>query len=205
MKLVNMRATSRMGQAKAELRSFQVAAFAVFLLGGAERPVHTEDAALKAYELAPPRFSWKKHQESIDLEVVRLALRHAAEPQHGSLVHGSIRKGWMLTPAGIAWAESIAGEFEASLPSQARRSSRLATFQAEKERLRQTAAWRKFQAGHWESMSVHDFHLFARVNEYFSRSKYEERIAYLRNACADDSGLTDLIDYLAGRFGAEFK
>jgi len=68
-------------------------------LGGQTRPVDTEDVAIKANELMPDAFSWRKYSQYIDLERVRLALKNAAS---AGFVVGSIRRGWMLTTKGIA-------------------------------------------------------------------------------------------------------
>jgi hypothetical protein len=192
-------------RAQTDLRSYHLAAIAVYLAGGADKAVHTEDAAIKAFELAPHRFSWKKYPEKIDLEAVRVALRHAGEQQYGELVKGSIETGWMLTPAGLAFAEAAASQLEARTTTQARRGSRQAAMDAERERLFQTAAWRKFQQVGLDDISVHDFHSFARVNEYTSRQKYEERIGILRIATQMQPELAALVDALDKRFGGEYR
>ena len=40
----------------------------MYLLGGETRRVDTEDIAVKANELAPGRFAWKKYPDQINLE-----------------------------------------------------------------------------------------------------------------------------------------
>jgi len=190
---------------KTDLNSYHLAAIAVFLVGGATTAIHTEDVAIKAYEVAPHRFSWKRYPDRIDLEAVRVALRHASEPQHGALVAGSIETGWMLTPTGLAWAEKIAPQFEDFVTSQARRGSHQAAMQTERERLLQTNAWRKFRDGNMDEVSIYDFYSFARVNEYTSRAKYEERMSYLRIVSASESGLATLVDYLDKKFHPQFR
>jgi hypothetical protein len=199
-----MKAGQAIRRPKTDLNNYQLAAIAVFLVGRTTTAVHTEDVAIKAYEVAPHRFSWKKYDGRIDLEAVRVALRHASEPQYGALVAGSIETGWMLTPAGLAWAEKIAPQFEHFVTPQARRGSHQAAMQAERERLLQTNAWRKFRDGNIEEVTIHDFHSFARVNEYTSRIKYEERMSYLRMVSAGEPGLTTLVDYLDKKFHPGF-
>jgi hypothetical protein len=71
--------------------------------GGSSRRVDTEDIAVAAYVLAPTFFSWRKYREHIDLDAVRVALRHATERGYGSRVGGSIKAGWHLTARGTAW------------------------------------------------------------------------------------------------------
>ncbi len=130
-----------------------VAVLALAELGGASRRVDTEDAAVRARELAPGAFSWRKYPEQVDLEGVRLALRDAAKPRYGGLVEGSVRSGWSLTPAGVAWVRREG-------PSVRRRLGRtdgprrLDAQRAEtrkraleRGRIRRLAAWRLWRKG----------------------------------------------------------
>ncbi len=74
----------------------------VYQLGGALRHIHLEDVALKAAELSPKAFSWKKYPEHINMEAVRMALKNELGARNRRIV-GSIRDGWMLTPNGLSW------------------------------------------------------------------------------------------------------
>lgn len=93
-----------------DVKSMHIAVHALSLLGGAHQKAHTEDIALKCFELAPDRFRWEKHHFA-DKELVRKALFHASEAKNGALVsgraggeqRGKSRDGWQLTPAGAAW------------------------------------------------------------------------------------------------------
>jgi hypothetical protein len=91
-----------------------IAVYALYLLGGWQKRIHTEDVALKCYELAPSKFSWVKYPQFPDLTPARFALEAAKKPKNGALVKGeSERKrtpsnigGWMLTADGIKWASA---------------------------------------------------------------------------------------------------
>jgi hypothetical protein len=74
--------------------------------GGRGEPVDTEDVAIKAWQLAPKSFCWRKYESQVDISTVRLTLRHAAEGKNGARVGGSMRAGWHLTPAGLRWLEN---------------------------------------------------------------------------------------------------
>jgi hypothetical protein len=74
--------------------------------GGRGDPIDTEDVAIKAWQLAPKSFCWRKYESQVDISTVRLTLRHAAESKNGARVGGSMRAGWHLTPAGLRWLES---------------------------------------------------------------------------------------------------
>jgi len=93
-----------------EIKSLHIAVYALSLLGGAHRKVHTEDIAQKCLEIAPDRFKWEGYNYP-EKELVRKALFHASESRNGALVsgrtgmeqRGKSRDGWQLTPAGAEW------------------------------------------------------------------------------------------------------
>jgi len=86
------------------LTQYEVAAWAIHILGGVNRSVDTEDAAVKCHELARDLFSWRKHKDQINLELVRVSLSDAKKQKNGGLVTGSGREGWRLTTKGLDWA-----------------------------------------------------------------------------------------------------
>ncbi len=96
----------------------QLVVYALYLLGGDSKPVHTEDIALKCFELFPASFSWVKHSQYPDKDIVRVALTDARKESHGALVEGRagqkrglsaktqrhpVEDGWMLTATGVRW------------------------------------------------------------------------------------------------------
>ena len=92
----------------------EIVLYALYLLGGWQKRVHTEDVALKCFELAPTKFSWVKYPEYPDIAPARFALEAAKKQKHGALVKGeSERKktvksigGWMLTANGVQWIQA---------------------------------------------------------------------------------------------------
>ena len=68
--------------------NWETAVYALYLLGGATKSVHTEDVALKCFELAPGSFSWIKHAHLPDKEVTRSSLVDARKDKYGRLVTG---------------------------------------------------------------------------------------------------------------------
>jgi hypothetical protein len=87
-----------------QLAQYEIVTLAVYLLGGDQNAVDTEDAAIKAHQLAPGCFTWRKYPDQINLELVRANLSNAKKPQNGELLLGSGRTGWSLTKAGLKWA-----------------------------------------------------------------------------------------------------
>ncbi|GBC86856.1 hypothetical protein HRbin12_00855 [bacterium HR12] len=122
-------------------------------LGGAERWVDTEDIAVRARDLAPEAFSWRKYPEQIDLDGVRIALHDAAKERCGHLVEGSVRSGWSLTPAGVQWVKRkgasmrrrLAGTGGPGRRDHWRAETRKRAL--ERGRIRRLAAWRLWEAG----------------------------------------------------------
>src|SRR5262245_4834111 len=76
------------------ISQLEVVTLAVFLLGGDEQVVDTEDVAMKVNAIAPGRFSWRKYPEQVNLELVRVFLSDAKKPEFGGLVSGSGARGW---------------------------------------------------------------------------------------------------------------
>jgi hypothetical protein len=101
-----------------------VAIYALELLGGKFQFVHTEDIALKCFELLPDRFSWRKYPQHPDAEPARSALFDAAKEKYGCLVTGDNRmKGWKLTQNGVEYANRVAAEVEMLVGKHGRRAN----------------------------------------------------------------------------------
>jgi hypothetical protein len=96
----------------------ELVVYALAMAGGGLRRIHTEDVALKAHELFPGSFSWTKHPEIPDKDIVRVALTDARKEEFGSLVEGrsGTRRGqtartrrepapdgWRLTESGLGF------------------------------------------------------------------------------------------------------
>lgn len=86
------------------LTNSQVAAVALFLLGGASTRQHQEDVAVKCFELAPRRFGWQKYDYP-DIDRTGIALRDGKKSENGVIIAGDKRIGWILTPDGVDWAK----------------------------------------------------------------------------------------------------
>ncbi|MFH0964103.1 MAG: hypothetical protein V2A58_08825 [Planctomycetota bacterium] len=105
----------------------QLVVYALFLRGGDTRRVHTEDIALKCFELFPASFSWVKYPRYPDKDIVRVALTDARKQSNGALVEGRAGRtrgltartqraplddGWILTTTGIQWIRAHFAELE---------------------------------------------------------------------------------------------
>ena len=59
----------------------EIVTLAVYLLGGESKAIDTEDVAVKANEIAPGRFNWRKYPHQINIENVRTFLSDAKKPK----------------------------------------------------------------------------------------------------------------------------
>lgn len=82
-----------------------IAVLALNALGGARSRIDTEPIAVRCYELAPRRFSWKTRDHPNMYTTVQ-ALIDARRQRNDALVGGGPKIGWLLTPAGVDWIES---------------------------------------------------------------------------------------------------
>jgi hypothetical protein len=134
------------------VRKPHVAVLALADLGGARMWVDTEDIAMRARELAPTAFSWRKYPDQIDLDGVRVALHDAAKPAYGRLVEGSVRTGWSLTLQGVRWVKGSGRTVRSRLVtrSPARRDEqRVETRKRalERGRIRRLVVWQAWTSG----------------------------------------------------------
>jgi hypothetical protein len=88
--------------------------YGLYVAGGATGRVHTEDLALKCWELFPDSFSWTKYPQYPDKDIVRVSLMDARKDRYGAMVSGRVEghtapgvhgdpEGWQLTELGLAW------------------------------------------------------------------------------------------------------
>jgi hypothetical protein len=101
----------------------ELVVYALGLLDGDSKRIHTEDVAVKCHQLFPASFSWTKYPQYPDKDIVRVALTDARKKKYGALVEGRagqkkglsaktkrnpIPDGWILTQGGIAWVRENA-------------------------------------------------------------------------------------------------
>src|SRR5580704_2924829 len=87
-----------------ELSNTELVVIAAFRVGAATQHVDTEDIAVKANEIGPGRFTWKKYSYQINIDTVSKRLWDGRK--RGYLV-GSERDGWLLTETGATLARKF--------------------------------------------------------------------------------------------------
>ncbi len=133
----------------------ELVVYALYLAGGANGRVHTEDVALKCFELFPDAFSWVKHVQFPDKDIVRVALTDARKDKYGALLSGGIeghssqgdpgRDGWILTENGLRWISTNLSRFEDADSAKDRKNHRQTALRTART-LEKTPLYQKFIA-----------------------------------------------------------
>jgi hypothetical protein len=193
-----------------ELKTPELAAWAVYGLGGAQRRIDTEDIAVRLFELAPQRFSWKKYPNQINLELVRVYLSDAKKTVHGELLVGSGKTGWALTQKGLAWVEThraqlLALEAERGLDGR----SRVANVDEsrrnrEARRLRSLDAWQRWSTGD-RSISLDEAREAFRLDSYATPAVQEAKLTRLQGMFEADIELREFLSHLSALLNRNTK
>lgn len=179
-----------------DLSNVEVVVLAVYLLGGDQNSIDTEDIAMKANEIAPGRFTWRKYPDQVDLEPVRKRLSDALSLEHGKLLAGSVAKGWYLTAAGLKWASQNIQRVAAGSAGRKRVDRTLQHRRAnEQVRIRGLSAWAKFTTG--EEVSLREAEAVFRVSEYVQGARREQLVDRGRSLFAEDDELGPFMESMA--------
>ena len=183
-----------------EFSQYEVVTLAVYLLGGAQHPVDTEDVALLAHELTPGRFSWRKYPEYINLERVRVSLSDAKKTE-GGLLSGSGRNGWSLTQKGLAWSQEAARQRAGLATVRQREKAKKAFFdedrrRRERARIFSTSAWERWIAGEKDVQWKEAAQVF-RIDSYVTGNLLELKIMRLVSLFEEDEELCPFLAHIA--------
>jgi hypothetical protein len=181
-----------------EASQAEVVTLAVYRLGGAQRAIDTEDVAVEAHRLAPGRFSWKKHPDQINLELIRVFLSDAKNKNE--LVIGSGRTGWRLTQRGLKWAEQLSEMVGELVSARTRAQSRSGSvdelrWRRERSRIVATHAWQLWISGVRDIPAADAKQVF-RIDSYARGGLREIKITRLRAMFSDDQELAPFLDHL---------
>lgn len=171
-----------------------IVAIAAFLAGATRKPVDMEDIAVKANEIAPGRFAWKKYKDQIDLELIYKHLWDLTKPDKGAYVIGSKNEGWMLTLAGTAFAEkavvTIQGLNLGATKLSAKDKERL---KRDRARMLMEPAYAKISSGRSDEVTRIEAERFFRLDDYVIGEARERKIAQAENAFHDDRQLGPVV------------
>lgn len=173
----------------------ETAVVALLRCGGDRSKIATEDVAVRAGAVAPGLFSWVKYPQLVDKELVRVALSDAKLKKKWAL--GSHKQGWMLTPAGVAFAQANSARIE----DQARAGRQVRDPELERERVRLLAsdAYAHAKREGIDAVTDEEADGFFRLIAYTRGEARQRKIARLENAFGDDAELGALVVALARR------
>jgi hypothetical protein len=97
---------------KLDLANHEIVVLAAYLSGAWYRCADTEDIAVKANEIAPGRFSWRKYKDQINIDTVRKRLWDATKHEKGAYLIGTEKGGWLVTEIGCQFAEANATKLD---------------------------------------------------------------------------------------------
>ena len=173
----------------------EIGVLSVYLLGGESKHIDTEDIAVKANELAPGRFLWRKYKNQINMEVVRKRLSDAKTD--GDLL-GSYSKGWILSEKGLQYAKEHIKELKSSDLSRAPMNKKeMILYHREKERMLASIAYEKVISNESDYITAKEAEDFFRVDDYVTGAARREKLARISNTFGDDPELSLAIKILS--------
>jgi hypothetical protein len=180
----------------------QVVTLAVYLEGGDQKAIDTEDVAVRANALAPGRFTWRKYPDQINLEIVRVYLSEAKSPKGSGLLVGSGRTGWSLTPAGLKWAREASKRLRGVDLSRARDEGAGGSvderrWRRERARLVAMPAWKRWTTDRAAIIDADDAAEVFRIDSYAEGRMRTMKITRLRSLFAEDREMLSFIDAMA--------
>jgi hypothetical protein len=180
------------------LANHEVVVLATYLAGGRTSYTDTEDIAVKANEIAPGRFTWRKYKEQINIEAVRKRLWDATKSDKGGYLVGTERDGWLLTQTGLKFCKKHLRLLKVSDAASTRRSQREQTW-ISRERVRMLAepAYQKFVAGQMTNITPVEAERFFRVDDYVIGTARKTKIERTIAAFAADPLLGEAIKRVA--------
>lgn len=178
----------------------ELVTWAVLLLGGDRKAIDTEDVAVKAFELAPKRFGWRKYPNQINLELVRVYLSDAKKPGKGELLSGSGSVGWTLTSKGLAWFRSARHrllEFRTDLYDRNSKTHSVDASRRARElkRIQAMPAWVRWIHGD-HVVDVGEARQLFRIDSYATPKVKEAKMTRLRAMFDDDDSVSAFLSGL---------
>ncbi len=184
-----------------EPSQIDIVTLAVFLLGGDQHVVDTEDVAIEAHSLAPGIFCWRKYPEQINLELVRVVLSNGKKGANGSLLTGSGKSGWMLSRAGLTWVRRNSKKLLGTDLDRRREQSRAGSiderrWRRERARIISTSAWSKWLQRN-VTVTVREAAEVFRIDSYAVGSMKTAKITRILALLGEESEFAEFLTRMA--------
>jgi hypothetical protein len=186
-------------QPKALLANHELVVLAAYIAGAQKSSADTEDIAIKANELAPGRFSWRKYKDQINIETVRKRLWDATRADNGGYLIGSEKAGWRLTKAGYDFARrKIKTVGTADLGRQRKSKNEGVSQTREIRRMMHEDAFLKFANGLEQEITKSEAERFFRIDDYVTGNSRTAKIERFKIIASNNRPLSLAIDFLSG-------
>jgi hypothetical protein len=174
----------------------ELVVYCLYVAGGATARIHTEDVALKCWELFPSSFSWTKYPQYPDKDIVRVALTDARKEKYGAFVSGRVEgnaartdqaepESWMLTEKGLTWITGHLSLFCDDSAKPERKAHRQLLLRRLKE-LTTTPLYRRFaEAESSFCPSIGELAAFLKCRVDANESVWERRLGEIRRLGID--------------------
>jgi hypothetical protein len=180
------------------LANHELVVLAAYLAGAQLSSADTEDIAIKANELAPGRFTWRKYQDQINIDTVRKRLWDATRPEMGAYLIGSEKTGWRLTKRGFEFARREITTIASVQLSKRRKSQNERAMQnRELKRMLVEDAYVKFQKGLIGEITKADAERFFRIDDYVTGKPRAAKIERFKILASEHPNLAIAVDFLA--------
>lgn len=161
---------------------------------------------MKAHELAPTRFAWRKYPNQINLELVRVYLSDAKNPKKGGYMDGSGRSGWTLTPRGVRWARAQQKKLptaELDRPREQARGGPLGEqrWRRERERILASDAWERWSVGE-RHIDLRDAEAVFRIDSYAVGRMRQLKMERLRALFEADEEVLPFLEFASAALTA---
>jgi len=183
---------------KEGLANHEVVVLAAYLAGAQKSVADTEDIAVKANELAPGRFTWRKYKDQINIDTVRKRLWDATRSEKGAYLIGSEKAGWRLTKVGFDFARrGVKKTNAATLGKQRKSREEQASHARELRRMVLQDAFVKFAKGRAQDVSKGDAERFFRIDDYVTGQSRSAKIERFKIIASSNKRLSQAIEFLA--------
>lgn len=175
-----------------------LAALVVYLLGGDQKSVDTEDIAVKINQLVPGVFVWKKYPEQINLKLIETFLYDAKKTRCGEMLIGTTRNGWRMSAKGMEWVYKH--EFDLSTLGDSLLDSRERVagtdpirVEREKRRLLSSKSWADWTES--KKPQLQSVQQLFRVDDYTTAKMIENKVVRLCSHFKDDLEVSRFLSY----------
>jgi hypothetical protein len=177
--------------------NIDIVTIAVYLLGGDSKYIDTEDVAVKANQLAPGRFTWRKYHDQINIDNVRKRLSDAKNPAKGGYLLGSFTQGWLLSENGLKFCRKHSKELKGASLSRAPLDKKEMSWRRhEKARMLASPAFEKIRGNKENEITSREAEGFFMVDDYITGVAREKKLARIINTFGNDSELDRAIRLL---------